>query len=409
MVKETHNVATIDKRPFFERALSFGRTNNIIDAEKIQTIITDAAKGTVQVADHFGTSHLHADLDNARRRIVNLVSLFLEEYSGGDVHRAAESLRDNTFLFHSRSGNEMLKKLHAMPESTVIGDAKGQALKDFQNERTLAKPFTLSAFQKEKRHRQDIAAVITSALWFSDQMKVPRSALEFTAVDTVIRTAILMRFGKGERAPSRGEFAQLIDSIRTKAQARGTLKIPKSLLADVPEIHQEIANTIRREIEKHDAPLLLDRAMPLDVLFNEFESRYFIRNSGLEDVDHFDALVSKEWHKITKGKEDIYSRVTIFMCLATGIKPKPTISETEAKTMVRRVRKDGFDSAAVVAFINDAAPFELKETLVSLWEDEFLPEAEDRLLDDSDTKYERGVRFLKEHCIVSVKGKTLDD
>lgn len=405
MVNDKHTIARIDRRPYFERVLAYGAKNGIIDDARTRLMIADGAKGAVQVADHFGTSHLHGDLDNARKRMVNLISLYLEHYSGGDLHRAAESLRDNTFLSHSRNGNDMLKKLHAMPESTVFGDGKGQALKDFQNERTLAKPFSVAAFLKEQRRRQDNAVAISAALWFADQLKIARSALEFTVAETVIRSAILVRIGKGDVCPSRSEFARLIDTLHTKAQAKGSLSMPRKLLDDVPDSYREIVNGVRREIEKHDVPLLLDAGLPLDVLFNTFESRYFIRDSGLDDVDSFDALVSKEWHKITKGREDPYSRLTIFMCLATGITPKPTISEAEAKSMVRRVRKDGFDNDAVAAFIQHAAPFELKENLLALWEEEFVPEALERLGDDTDAKYERGVKFLIENCNVNVKDK----
>src|SRR5690349_11296436 len=114
MAENDRNIATVDKRPFFEKVLSFGVQKGIIDTAVCKAIITDGAKGTLQVADHFGTSHLHADLDNARKRIVNLVSLYLEENFDGNLEKAAISLRDNSFLSHSRGGNEMLKKLHAM-------------------------------------------------------------------------------------------------------------------------------------------------------------------------------------------------------------------------------------------------------------------------------------------------------
>ncbi|MFD2273300.1 hypothetical protein ACFS07_25590 [Undibacterium arcticum] len=85
--------------------------HGIIDPAKCHAIISDGAKGTVQVADHFGTSHLYADLENARKRIVSLVSLYLEDSYGNDLEQAARSLQDNTLLFHSRSGNDMLKKI----------------------------------------------------------------------------------------------------------------------------------------------------------------------------------------------------------------------------------------------------------------------------------------------------------
>ena len=131
MTEHKQHIAIVDKRPYFEKALGFGVQHGIIDPIKRHAIVTDGAKGTVQVAEHFGTSHLYEDLDNARKRIVNLVSLYLEDHYGSDLESAARSLQENSFLFHSRSGNEMLKKLHAMPESTVYGDAIGQSLKDF--------------------------------------------------------------------------------------------------------------------------------------------------------------------------------------------------------------------------------------------------------------------------------------
>ncbi len=405
MTDNKQNVALIDKRPFFEKALCFGVRHGIIDSAKRQAIISDGAKGTVQVADHFGTSHLYIDLENARKRIVSLVSLYLEDSCGDDLEKAARSLHDNSFLFHSRSGNDMLKKLHAMPESTVYGDIKGHSLKDFQNERTLAKPFSLGAYRKELKRRQDIAAIMAAALWFADDMGVARSSLDFIAVESVIRTAILVRFAGDEQCASRSQFARLVETVRSKVLAGGKMRIPKTVLDDVPDAYREIADGIRREMEKHDAPLMLDATMALDGLLNVFESRYFMRETGLEDVDSFDAFVSKEWREATGGKEDPYSRLTLFMCLAAGEKPKTTVSDVQARAMVRRLRKNGFDSEAVSAFIKQSAPFEIKQNLLSLWEEEFLPEARERLLDDSDTRYVRAMRFLDDNCNVSVKVK----
>jgi hypothetical protein len=246
---------------------------------------------------------------------------------------------------------------------------------------------------------------MNAALWFADDMGVARSSLDFIAVDTVIRTAILVRFGGEQRCASRSQFAKLVEAVRSKVLASGKMRIPKAVLHDVPDEYTEIADGIRREMEKHDAPLLLNRAMALDGLLNVFESRYFMRETGLEDVDSFDAFVSKEWHEATGGKEDPYSRLTLFMCLAAGVKPKTTLSDVEARAMLRRVRKHGFDSAAVSTFIEQSAPFEIKHNLLALWDEEFLPEAMERLLDDSDTTYVRAMRFLAENCNVSTKVK----
>ncbi|MDB5765734.1 MAG: hypothetical protein JWQ61_548, partial [Collimonas fungivorans] len=343
MSDKHRNIDLVDKRPFFEKALAFGLKSRILDQEKCRAMITDAAKGTVQVAAFFGTSHLHTDLENARQRIVNLISLYLEHTFSGDLQKAAESLRDNTFLSHSRGGNEMLKALHGLPDSTVFGDTKGQGIKEFQDERTLAKPFSLNAYRKERKAREECAAVIAAALWFAGDLGLERSELEFAGAETVIRTALLVRLGGGEEFPDRLGFARLIAAVRggggAGGDARAKLKIPKKLLDDVPLEHRDVADKVRRDIEKQDA--LADAAVALDSLLNLVELRYFVREGGLEDVDGFDALVSKEWHKVTKGKEDPYSRLTIFMCIASGVKPKTTVSETEARSMIRRVREHG--------------------------------------------------------------------
>jgi hypothetical protein len=397
MSDKHRNIDLVDKRPFFEKALAFGLKSRILDQEKCRAMIADAAKGTVQVAAFFGTSHLHTDLENARQRIVNLISLYLEHTFSGDLHKAAESLRDNTFLSHSRGGNEMLKALHGLPDSTVFGDTKGQGLKEFQDERTLAKPFSLNAYRKERKAREECAAVIAAALWFAEDLSLERSELEFAGAETVIRTALLVRLGGGEEFPDRLGFARLIAAVRSS----GKLKISKKLLDDVPPEYRDVADKVRRDIEKQDA--LTDAAVALDSLLNLVELRYFVREGGLEDVDGFDALVSKEWHKVTKGKEDPYSRLTIFMCIASGVKPKTTVSETEARAMIRRVREHGFDSEAVSVFIRSSAPFEIKDNLLSLWEDEFLPDAEEYLVDDDDLKYTRAMKFLKENCNIKVK------
>lgn len=405
-INEISEVATVDKRPFFEKALSHGIQAGLLDETTIRSMIADGAKGTVQVAAHFGSSHLQADLENARKRVVNLVSLYLEEHCDGHLQRAAESLHDNGFLLHSRSGNDLLKALYQLPASTIISHADDRDFKDFQDLRTLAQPYTLRAYRAERQLRLENDAMVKLAFWCADQMQLARSALADTSAEAIVRTLILIRAAGGERYGSRSAFAALVDGVRAKAQKARKLAVPESLLADVPTGFESIAAKVRRKIVKHDVPLLLDATLALDAVFRSFESRYFMDDSGLEDVDNFDALVSKAWHKVTKGKEDPYSRLTIFMCIATGIKPKPAVSELEAKKMVRLVRKSGFNSTAVVEFIRENAPFELGEALVALWEDEFLPEAEVRLCDEADTTMVRALQFLADQCIVNRKDKS---
>ena len=110
-----------DARPFFDKVLAHGVRRGIIDAERLATINADAPKGIVQIARYFGSEFLRPELEKARDRMVNMISLYLLETTGGDLDKAALSLRDNSLLSRSKGGSDMLKKLIAMPESSNFG------------------------------------------------------------------------------------------------------------------------------------------------------------------------------------------------------------------------------------------------------------------------------------------------
>ncbi|RYG11046.1 MAG: hypothetical protein EON92_11425, partial [Burkholderiales bacterium] len=102
-------VSLYDARPFFEKALQHGVQHGIIGPEKIEAMRVDGAKGLVQIARYFGNEFLRPELEKARDRMVNLISLYLESSCDGDVQRAAESLRDFSLLSRSKGGSDMLK------------------------------------------------------------------------------------------------------------------------------------------------------------------------------------------------------------------------------------------------------------------------------------------------------------
>ena len=81
-----------DARPFFEKALAYGVAHGIIDAAKLAAMNADAPKGMVQIARYFGSEFLRPELEKARDRMVNLVSLYLLESTGGDLHEAAVAI-----------------------------------------------------------------------------------------------------------------------------------------------------------------------------------------------------------------------------------------------------------------------------------------------------------------------------
>jgi hypothetical protein len=121
MPPDSRQLAVFDDRPFFERSLVYGVRKGIIDQEKIRSILDDAPKGMVQIAAYFGTQYLRPNIEQARIRIVNLVSLYLDVHSDSDLERAARSLRDHSFSFAlpGRIGNAQAS----------LGDARRRLLR----------------------------------------------------------------------------------------------------------------------------------------------------------------------------------------------------------------------------------------------------------------------------------------
>ena len=197
-------VSLYDARPFFEKALQFGVQNGILDRDKLEAICTEAPKGMVQIARYFGNEFLRPDLEKARERIVNLVSLYLESSSGGDLIKAAESLRDHSFLSRSKGGSDMLKALLALPENTIFhadldsspasGPVKGLAewsLKSFAD------------YQAELARRRPLQQEKDAAAWLAARLDLDVEELEeaHTHAEAVIRTALLVLAAGGTQWP----------------------------------------------------------------------------------------------------------------------------------------------------------------------------------------------------------------
>ena len=53
-----------------------------------------------------------------------------------------------------------------------------------------------------------------------------------------------------------------------------------------------------------------------------------------QEVGDYDALVTEEWHKVTRGRTDTDSMNTVFLCLAAGKPPKPAISRCSASPIL---------------------------------------------------------------------------
>ncbi|MDO8180120.1 MAG: hypothetical protein Q7T62_17880 [Undibacterium sp.] len=408
MSDKQFDIALIDDRPFFETVLRYGVKQGIIDSAKLAAINLEAPKGVVQIADAFGSKYLRPEIEAARKRIVNLASLFLVQTSQGDLEAAAKFVRDNTFLTLSRGGSGLIKALFAMPEYALLGREEKGRVEDFLEFWSLKeKP---SEYRKALEQRQTNALEIEAGFWFGSSLGLSRALLEDDDVEavSVIRSAMLAQLaGQQEITFSNQiEFATLLESIRAKpikVARRGKAKADVPL-ADIPEKYRAIAERIQQEIITQDLPKIKDISASLDKLVYELKERYFIRDHEVEDTSDYDALVSKEWTKVTKGKTDIDSLLTMFLCISVGVAPKTSLPEKTAKTLVKKIREQGFQPALAIAWIENCAPHEKQEGLLDDW-NSFLEEADAYLLDDWDTSFSGALRFLSDNCHIERAAK----
>lgn len=398
MPDQPQPLVVFDQRPFFEQALVHGLQSRIIAQERVTDILNDAPKGMVQIAEYFGSQYLRPNIEAARERIVSLVSLFLEESSGGDVDQAARSLRDQTFLSLSRGGSEMLKRLWAMPEDESFGILIRQSQKEFLAEWSLR---SLADYRQALEQRRAYQLTISTALWFAERLGVRESSISTVAVESIIRTAMLLYLSGSMAAsiPNAAEFAVILAAIRKKGLPAKGRKLVKEIFKALPEPYQAVAGRQLSRLETEDLPRIADASRPLNQLLRELEPLYFLRDFGPEDASQFDAMVSHEWQKMTGGKTDDDTLLTLFVCLATDTPPKRALTRTTARALIRKARTDAFKRPPVLAFIRSFAPYEMQDDLEALWKD-FFRAAESELLDASDTTLGKALTFLKENCVV---------
>ena len=401
MSDSQYDIALIDNRPFFESALRHGVARAIIPSSKIAAIEAEAPKGIVQIADTFGSKYLRPEIEAARKRIVNLASLYLIETSEGDLDVAAKLIRDNTFLTLSRGGSGLLKALFALPEYALLGrEAKGR-VEDFLEAWSLKeKPYE---YRNTLEHRKLNALEIEAGYWFAQYLGLSTENLKDEDAEAVgvIRAALLVMMfgGPDDNLANQLEFATLLESIRAMPLAKRNKALASVDLTGIPDQFMPVVLRIIEEIKVHDLPALQDKKASLDRLVYTLKDKYYLGDHEIEDTSAYDALVSKEWSRLTKGKTDVDSLMTLFLCISAGIVPKTSISEKIAKSIVKQFRNDGFPHELATNWIKQSAPHEKQEGLLEDWAN-FIEEANNYLLDDWDTVYSGALRFLALHCHV---------
>ena len=395
-------VALFDDRPFFEKAVAYGVQHGVLDQAKLDAIQTDAPKGMVQIARYFGSEFLRPELEKAKDRIVNMVSLTLEIQSGGDLRKAAEHLREHSFMSRSKAASDMLKALIVMPQNTHFGMNEHGGFSD-KHIPQLAKwsLCNLAEYQTELAKRQQVAHVIDAAIWMADQLGLHADDLEEAGCDAeaVIRTALLAAATKHKEMPDWVAFQKIIATLRKPSATKAiNLVAPKNLPAEFKDAVEQV----RQSVEA-DLPKILDTKLTPQKLFNQtpaFVGRYFWVEDGLAEVDHFDRQTSAAWTKATGGHSDDSSLLTLFLCIATGSTGKTLLTEKTAATLIRKIRKSGVQAELATAFIQANAPAEHQDDYIDMWE-AFIDESLDTLASDHDYKLHDALSLLRRECNVA--------
>ena len=243
-------ISLYDARPFFEKALQYGIQNHIVESQKLDAIQADAPKGMVQIARYFGTEFLRPELEKAKDRIINLVSLHLESSCQGDLQAAAVLLRDHSFLSRSKAGSDMLKAMIAMPQNSHFGMSEHGGFTD-DHIPQLAKWSlrSLADYQAELAKREEVATVVDAAIWMAAELGLDADDLEEAGKDAeaVIRTALLVFATRGSKLPDWVAFDKMIVGLRKKyavKEADFIVSLPKNLPPEFVDVVSKAQQSI---------------------------------------------------------------------------------------------------------------------------------------------------------------------
>jgi len=402
-----------DARPFFDRALAYGVQHGIIDAARLAVMNADAPKGIVQIARYFGSEFLRPELEKARDRMVNLISLYLLETTGGDLHEAAVSLRDHSLLSRSKGGSDMLKRLIALPEHSNFALAGHAGAETPQLAQWSLRSH--ADYQAELARRSQISQAMDAALWLAGHCELEQDALEEAGADAeaVIRAGLLWQAlaPQAHEWPHAVALEKRLTALRKKKPAASaTVVLPPGLPDDLRDAVQAHCASVQADLAR-----LLDGATALRTLLRPtgaFRARYFLQDDPLAEVDDYlrrqddheegEPLqpASKTWTRATQGNEDEHSLLTLFLCLAVGVPKKTLLTEKTAASLVRKLRKSGLHPQLATEFIRSHAPGAHQADYCTLW-NSFVQESQATLCNDRDYQLHDALALLRRECHVA--------
>lgn len=406
------SLAAFDDRPFFDKALRLAARQGLLPPDRLDSLQGEFAKGIVQIANYFGTAYLRPDLELATRRMVNLMSLFLEDQFDGDLQAASAALRERTLLSLSKSGSDMLKRLNALPDTTLVLalPVTPESQRAYLDAMTAADTIALDEYRAELAAREANRNVIEFAYWLGKRMGVGRDDID--DAESLIRSAMLVLFvGDAElRMPTRTEFVALVKAARS-AKCRLDDRRLERLLREAPSEFQRLGHAAMTQFVEDDLPRIRKSGVTADkLLYGQTGATFFVRESLDEDAREYERLVAREWDRVTHGEADDPAVVaTVCLFVATGLPPKASMLLREARDVVGRFRGGDWQPAAVPKFIEEHAPESLREDLLRFWADDLKPDAEQHLADTDpnwpDSHMDRALDYLRKTCAARWKGR----
>jgi len=295
----------------------------------------------------------------------------------------------------------MLKALIVMPQNSHFGMNEHGGFSD-KHIAQLAKwsLCSLADYQAELTKRQHVAQRIDAAIWLADALGLDADELEDAGPDAeaVIRTALLVLHSKQQTMPDWVKFQGLIAALRKPSKAAAKLSLPKQLPAEFKAVVDDVRQSLIA-----DLPKIQDAAIPVAKLFQQtpaFVGRYFWIEDSLAEIDHFDREASAAWNKVTQGHSDDGSLLTLFLCIAAGSAQKTLLTEKSAATLVRKIRKSGWQPELATQFILEHAPVQHQSDYVQVWH-HFVEDAQITLVSDRDYKLHDALALLRRDCNVS--------
>lgn len=448
-------MALHDSRAFFEKALAYGLQHGILDAATLAALHAEAPKGIVQIARYFGSEFLRPELEKARARMVNLVSLHLQEESGGDLAQAAQLLRAHSLLSRSKAGSDLLRRLIALPDSThfALGGSD-------EAQTPLLARWSLRShadYRAEFERRSHIARSVDAALWLAARYGLDADDLEEGGADaeSVIRTALLWRalaprstewptaaalrkalLARQKAGGSTGAVAQkpaknaALKPASAGAKGAGVAMPALTLPPALPAALRPAAQAQCEAVRSDGALLLQAGSARLRTLLrptSSLRAHYFLQDDPLAEVDDYhrefaddggDAAAgadafeaplaeqgapapgSKAWERATQGQTDEHALLTLWVSLAAGTPKKTLLTEKGAAALLRKIQKDGWDAERASAFIQGHAPPALRASYLALWQG-FVQESQATLCSDHVGARQEALALLRRECHVA--------